>query len=452
MTSDSKIYGSQKLAAEKSIYSMVLDVKDTMELAKSKNAISYDLLPFALVLAKDVDRRRMRGDVRKLDGVTFTIKDNLWLKNVPATFGSQIYADFKPSKSSYSVERLISLGAIPLAITRCSEFACIGVTTGPLFGDTLHPKRNDLTPGGSSGGAATSCSLGLGDFALATDAGGSTRRPAALTGLVGLKPTTGLIPNEVGFKDPNFLLSSIGIIANHVEDVRIILRELAAYSATDILSVKIEAISNKSFYKPPVACYSQTLGCGYSIDYEVEDLIQKALLKLVRNGWNISINEDPFGRSYSDYYLLGIQQAALAAFYGDSDLSVMHPSIVEQIMIGKTLSGTEIVRLLYERKEMFSRIQGFLENVDVLICPSVPTQAWSIDDLYPKTIRNSKAGCRDHAVYTPLFNYVGCPAISLPIGETINGLPIGLQFVTKVLDDSKLLEIAKLAEQVISSG
>lgn len=444
----SSINESLKLAHEYSLFSIVSSKAQAMRLALEKNAVSVNLLPFALEMAKNFDERRSRGERLRFDGVTFTIKDNLWLQGAVSTFGSKYFIDFIPEESSECVQRLISLGAIPLAITRCSEFACIGVTTSPLFGDTYHPVDNGLTPGGSSGGAVTCCSLGLGDFALATDAGGSTRRPASLTGLVGLKPTTGLIPNEHGFKDPNFMISSVGIIANYVEDTRQVLAELASYSVTDILSVDIDRQVVPQLCMSPRAVYSQTLGCGFKIDYDVELLIKNALNKLSKSGWNVTVNECPFGESYNGYNLLGLQQAALAAFYGDKDLSLMHPSIVEQINIGKSLSGQDVINLLYDRTKIYSNIQIFLNEVDVLICPCVPTVAWSVSDLYPKKIRDEPAQVRDHAVFTPLFNYVGCPAISLPIGKNADGLPVGLQFVAKKKDDYILLSLAQQAENI----
>jgi aspartyl-tRNA(Asn)/glutamyl-tRNA(Gln) amidotransferase subunit A len=134
------------------------------------------------------------------------------------------------------VARLRALGAVPLGITNCSEFACKGITATPLHGETRNPWDLQRTPGGSSGGAVAAVAAGLGPLALVTDAGGSTRRPAAHTGLVGMKPTLGRVPNPWGFDDPNHLLSVIGQIGRDVEDVAWMLDLLTAWEPADPLS------------------------------------------------------------------------------------------------------------------------------------------------------------------------------------------------------------------------
>ena len=131
-----------------------------------------------MAAAKRVSARLALGEVLPLAGVPFTVKDNLWLGGRPATFGSRVFADFVAPRDSWCVARMRELGAIPLGVTHCSEFACKGITATPLHGETRNPWDLARTPGGSSGGAVAAVAAGLGPLALATDAGGSVRRPA----------------------------------------------------------------------------------------------------------------------------------------------------------------------------------------------------------------------------------------------------------------------------------
>ena len=194
-----------------------------------------------LEAASAVDARIAAGERPPLAGVPFTVKDNLWLGGRPATFGSRLFEGFVAPRDSWCVARLRALGAVPLGVTACSEFACKGVTNTPLHGRTLNPWDTSRTPGGSSGGAVAAVAAGLGPLALATDAGGSTRRPAAHTGLVGMKPTLGYVPNPWGFDDPNHLLSVIGQVGRDVEDCALMLDVLAGFDGRDPLSQPVFA-------------------------------------------------------------------------------------------------------------------------------------------------------------------------------------------------------------------
>ncbi len=142
------------------------------------NAIVTQQPGVSLAEADAVDRRVAAGESLPLAGVPFTLKDNLWAKGWRATQGSRLFADHVAPLDSACVERFRAAGAVLVGITNCSEFACKGVTTNPLFGATRHALDERLTPGGSSGGAASATAAGFAPLALCTDAGGSTRRSA----------------------------------------------------------------------------------------------------------------------------------------------------------------------------------------------------------------------------------------------------------------------------------
>ncbi|MBV9968872.1 MAG: amidase [Xanthobacteraceae bacterium] len=154
-----------------------------------------------------------------LDGVPFTVKDNILVSASRATWGSRLYCDFVPKHDEEPVRRLREAGAIVLGKTNVPEFTVHGFTGNALFGTTVNPWDPKLTPGGSSGGAVASVASGMGAFALATDGGGSIRRPAAHTGLVGFKPSRDMVPRGHGFPAILHNFEVIGPIARRVDDV-----------------------------------------------------------------------------------------------------------------------------------------------------------------------------------------------------------------------------------------
>jgi hypothetical protein len=156
--------------------------------------------PWTLAQAHDGRAATGAGETLPLAGVPITVKDNLWVQGRRITQGSRLFEDFVAPEDAWAVARMRDLGAVILGITNCSEFACKGVTNNLVYGKTRSPWNLALTPGGSSGGAASGTGAGIGALALATDAGGSTRRPAAHAGLVGMKPTLRPDPLRPGFR------------------------------------------------------------------------------------------------------------------------------------------------------------------------------------------------------------------------------------------------------------
>ena len=201
-----------------------------------------------LAEAAEVDRRLDAGEVLPMAGVPFTAKDNLWVGGRRVSQGSRLFEDFVAPRDAWAVARWRALGAVLLGITNCSEFACKGVTTNPLHGWTRHPMNPALTPGGSSGGAVAALGAGLGLLALGTDAGGSTRRPAAHCGLVGLKPSSGLIPHPWGFAEPNYGQSVIGVMALDVADCAWAFDTLVAFDAADPAGVPVRVANLSSIW------------------------------------------------------------------------------------------------------------------------------------------------------------------------------------------------------------
>jgi aspartyl-tRNA(Asn)/glutamyl-tRNA(Gln) amidotransferase subunit A len=407
--------------------------------------------------ARLVDQRLAAGEALPLAGVPFTVKDNLWLAGRPATFGSRLFADFVAPRDSWCVARLKALGAVPLGVTNCSEFACKGITESPLHGATRNPWDLQRTPGGSSGGAVAAVASGLGLLALATDAGGSTRRPAAHTGLVGMKPTLGRVPNPWGFDDPNHLLSAIGQIGRDVEDVAWMLDLLTAWEPADPLSSPAFAVPDvMTRLKQPLPAlriaYSPQLGAGLAVDADVRATLDHAVERLRSAGWHIVEADPVWPEQAREYPLIALQQACLAQLFGEawtSDPSRFDTDIGAQIELGLSVSGPRIAELLRLREHLHASFTALFAQHDALLCPVSPVEAWPLGQLGPSEIGGLPAGPRGHAAFTPLFNYGSLPALSLPCGSGRLGLPVGLQIAGPRFADARVLQLAWHAEQVL---
>jgi len=413
-----------------------------------------------LAIAREVDARLAAGENLPLAGVPFTVKDNLWLGGRPATFGSRVFADFVAPRDSWSVARLRALGAVPLGVTNCSEFACKGNTSTPLHGETRNPWNLQRTPGGSSGGAAAAVAAGLGPLALATDAGGSTRRPAAHAGLVGMKPTLGRVPDPWGFDDPNHLLSVVGQLGRTVEDVAFMLDALTAWVPADTRScpafARPDAMAGlRRPLRPLRLAWSPDLGCDLAIDADVLATLEAAVEALRRAGWQIETAAPAWPAQAREYPLIALQQAGLAQRFGDvwrRTPEMLDPDIGAQIELGFGIGGTRITELLKLREEFHARFTDFFSGFDALLCPVSPVEAWSLGALGPAEIGGRPAGPRGHAAFTPLFNYGGVPALSIPCGSGANGLPVGLQIAGPRFADALVLQLGWHAEQVLGTG
>lgn len=410
-----------------------------------------------LAAAAEVDRRLAAGESLPLAGVPFTVKDNLWLGGRPASFGSRVFADFVAPRDAWCVARLRALGAVPLGMTNCSEFACKGITATPLHGETRNPWDLQRTPGGSSGGAVAAVAAGLGPLALATDAGGSVRRPAAHTGLVGMKPTLGRVPNPWGFDDPNHLLSVIGQIGRDVEDVAWMLDLLTAWEPADPLSSPVFAQPDvMALLKQPLPAgrlaWSPQLGCGLAVDADVRAVLEQAVRRLQAAGWVIEEADPVWPAQAREYPLIALQQAGLAQLFGERwqrDPGLFDPDIGAQIALGLQITGPRIAELLRLREHLHASFTALFQRYDALLCPVSPVEAWPLGSLGPAEIGGLPAGPRGHAAFTPLFNYGSLPAVSLPCGTGRQGLPVGLQIAGPRFADARVLQLAWHAEQVL---
>lgn len=405
-----------------------------------------------LAEADAVDRSVGNGSTSmgSLSGATFSTKDNLWVQGRPASQGSRLFADFVAPASALAVERLQAAGGVALAGSNCSEFACKGNTTNQLHGATRNPWNTTLTPGGSSGGAAAAVAAGIGHLALCTDGGGSTRRPAAHTGVVGFKPSAGAIAHPVGFAEPVFGNSVVGLMARTVEDVAALFDAVAGADPRDPMCM-VGALHSptagrlQNSLKGRRVAFSPRLGLDVVVDPDVAAATAQAAAWLRNAGADVVQVDPQWPQGTSEDALMPLQFGGLAAIHGEAfrrNPAMFDPDIGAQIERGLSLRGADVASALLHREELYRSLAEFFGRFDLLLTPTTPCVAWPLQDLGPRTIAGQAVSPRAHAAFTPVFNHVYAPACSVPVALDRDGLPIGVQLVAPRWHDAAVLQAA----------
>lgn len=406
--------------------------------------------------ARAADQRLAAGDRSPWLGIPVSVKDNLWIGGRPVASGSTLYRDFVAPTDAIAVARLRAAGALVIGSTNCSEFACRGVTTNPIHGTTRNPWSLDHTPGGSSGGAAAATAAGLGCLGLGTDAGGSVRRPAAHTGLVGMKPTAGRVPHAGGFDEPVYGNSVIGLLGRCVADVVDALALLGQPDAADPQCPSQGGFDAAGAQPDGLArlriAYSPRLGLGFPVDAEVAASVRAVAQALEHAGHRVDEVDPPWPAGSNEEALMPLQLAGLAAIHGerwrrapwDAD-----PDIARQIEAGLALDGRSVAAALELRKQLYPALHRLFQDHDMLLTPTTPVTAWPIGQPGPAQIEGRPVSPRGHAVFTPIFNHCGVPACSVPCGLDTAGLPIGVQLVGPLHADARVLALAGQVERLV---
>jgi aspartyl-tRNA(Asn)/glutamyl-tRNA(Gln) amidotransferase subunit A len=382
-------------------------------------------------------RRRKRAALGSFDGVPLTVKDNIPVRGMRATWGSRIYSDWLPDKDELPVAKLRAGGAVILGKTNCPEFTLQGYTDNLVFGVTRNPWNLELTPGGSSGGAVAAVAAGLGPVAVGTDGGGSIRRPAAHTGLVGFKPSRDAVARADGF--PVILLDCevIGPITRTVNDARALYHALAGTSAPSTGAARpLRILYVRQFGESPV-------------DPEIATSVATAADDLKRLGHGVEVGEAPFDVEALTLAWPLVSQVGLAWLLKDyeSRLSEISPPMQDMVRNGTTVPATKYYGAVDAITQLRQTLHAFFMRYDLIMTPTIAALSWPAAAPFPPTIASQPVGPRGHAVFTAFANMAGCPAISIPGALSKSGLPIGFQLVGAVGQDELLLDIAAQYER-----
>lgn len=409
----------------------------------------------ALAAARTADAAVARGEaVGPLHGVPVSVKDIINTAGIRTTWASRTMASNVPDADAVAVKRLRDAGAIIIGKTTTSEFAHKLLTDAPLFGVTRNPWGLDFTPGGSSGGSAVAVAAGLGPLSLATDAGASTRLPAACTGIVGMKPTLGVIPhNQVPDGFNNFI--HLGVMARTVRDAALMLDVLGGAHPSDPHSLGVAPVSAAAGLahgdmKGLRIAWRPLVG-NTLLDEEVRKACEASLEVFRSLGCTVDLLDDAIENAEPAWRIL--QQSNWAArFFAriDEVAPKLDPSFVEGIRAGGAYSGQQLLQATYKRTQHFRTVQGWFAKYDLVLTPTMSRPPLSVDHkaLAPITINGQDAGDmrQSWVPYLNMFDLTGHPAVSVPCGWSKDGLPLGLQIVGPWYADAKVLKAAAALE------
>jgi Asp-tRNA(Asn)/Glu-tRNA(Gln) amidotransferase A subunit family amidase len=382
-----------------------------------------------------------------LEGVPLSIKDNILVKGMPATWGSRSLAGFTPEIDELPVARLRAAGAVIVGKTNVPELTLEGYTKNDLFGVTRNPWDLRLTPGGSSGGAAASVAAGLVPAAIGTDGGGSIRRPACHTGLVGWKPSAGRIPRIDSFPSILTDFETIGTLTHSVEDA----------VALDAILAGPDARDRRSLYAPappwpdaPARILFAARFGDSPVDPEVASATE-AIAKALENDGHTILREGVFFDSEDAAHIWRVISrsgvAWLVAREGGKIGASAGASVRAMAADGQTLTGADYIDALERVAAFRRRCAELFARVDLVLTPTAAALPWPAETPFPDRIDGRPAGPRDHAVFTGWVNIAGLPSISLPVALSAAGLPIGVQFTAGFGADAALLDFAGKAAQ-----
>jgi aspartyl-tRNA(Asn)/glutamyl-tRNA(Gln) amidotransferase subunit A len=402
--------------------------------------VSFDLAGARDAAVASAARHREGAPLSPLDGVPLTIKDSLLAAGMRATWGSRLYESFVPEHDETPVARLRAAGAVILGKTNVPEFTVYGITDNAVFGPTRNPWNPALTPGGSSGGAVAAVAAGIGPLALCTDGGGSIRRPAAHTGLVGLKPSRDTVPRSGGFPAILHDFEVVGPVARSVADIRLAMRVLAADAA----------ITETPRRLPPLRIAHIPQFGTAPVDPEIRASVAEAAERFAALGHRVTRLDgfslpETLGADFPVVAETGVAWLLDAVLKAVPGAEVV-PAVAAMAERGRQRGAVEYLALLRLVVEAAGQMAEIFRDVDVLLTPATAAQPWPIGTTHPETIDGRPVGPRGHAVFTAFANALGLPGLTLPARPDVAGLPIGFQLVGPQGADALLLDLGAAYE------
>lgn len=395
----------------------------------------------ALDAALASEQRWQRGaQLSPLDGVPLTVKDNIPVRGLHCRWGSRLYADYLPDRDELPVARLRAAGAVLLGKTSVPEFTLLGYTANLLAGVTRNPWDPALTPGGSSGGAVAAVAAGIGPLALATDGGGSIRRPCSHAGLAGLKPTWGRVPRADGLPEVLPGMEVIGPVARSVGDL---VRMLAVIGPAPAGAAP--AAQGGQPGPKRIVCWNEI--AGGPVDPEVLDRLEAAADLLRTQGHAVDVRKAPavvdrFNRQAWPVLSAGGLARILVPYarrLGEDVVAAqLTPAMLAMWRSGRELPASALPQAQVLVRELRAAMDELFMDTDLLMTPSAAALPWPADQTHPPRIAGREAGPRGHAVFTAFVNACGLPAIALPLAPSGAGLPIGMQLVGPAGSDDAL--------------
>jgi len=412
------------------------------------NAIVALNADIAIERANAVDAKVARGgNPGPLAGLVVAHKDLTETEGIVTTYGTPSRRDFVPLADSHLVARMRAAGAVCIAKTNVPEFGAGSHTFNPVYGLTRNAWNPERSAGGSSGGAAVALATGMIAIADGSDQGGSLRNPAAWAGVVGFRPTPGVVPRvSNNMWNPN---ATSGPMARNVDDLALILSVMNARDDRDPMWSAVDCSTPVRPLKQARIAWSDDLG-GLPVEPAITAALATARSVLESLGWEVGADEPDLGSADEVFETLRVwrQPAALAPFVDQMD--TIKDAVRDEYSAGLAMSGHDVDLAFVELGAIRARVLEFFARWDLLCAPVTQVEPFPVEWEYPTEV----AG-REMSSYIEWMrscsrvSVMGSPALSLPIGFAQSGLPVGLQIIGRPGDDRNVLAAAKAIEMAI---
>jgi len=426
----------------------------------------------AMAQAAKIDAMAAKGDeLPALAGVPVGIKDVLTMQGAPATAGSLILKGYRPPYDATAVTKLENAGAVLLGKLNCDEFAMGSSNENSAYGPVLNPRALDRVPGGSSGGSAAAVAAGFSVATLGTDTGGSVRQPAAFCGVVGVLPTYGRV-SRYGLIAFASSLDRVGPFTNNVKDAATVLQVIAGQDALDATSSDRPVGDYVGALEKPIE--GLRIGVpeeyfGEGLDPEIRAAVERVLDGLkakkcivkpvslphtkyaIPTYYVIATAEASSNLSRFDGVRFGLRDAeanTLSAMYRKTRDAGFGPEVKRRILLGTYALSAGYYDAYYKKAQQVRTLltRDFLaafNEVDVIVGPMTPTPAFKLGEKTDDPVSMYLAD-----IYSVAASLAGICGVSVPCGETKDGLPIGVQIMGKHFDEGTMLRVGLAVEQM----
>ena len=430
----------------------------TRECLSRIRSLNESLNAFIAVLADSATRAAEESDLRfkagtpigPLDGIPIAVKDIIYIEGVRCTAGSKILANNVAPYDAPAVKGLKAAGAVIIGTTNLHEFAAGTTSVNPHYGAVKNPWVRQRVSGGSSGGSAVAVATGMAAGALGTDTGGSVRIPAALCGVLGLKPTYGSV-SRLGVIPLSSSLDTVGVLAQRASDAAVLLQGITWHEKDDMTTVE----SPPRDLPAPLVGPTSSFRVGVLRDY-FQDLVEPSVEKNFEEfvsktkSMGCSVGEaklDGITEVYEKWF--PIRRAEATAFHLkwlESTPELYGKDVRKLLEQGRDVLAVDYISAVNSRPTHIEKFLSSMQDFDVLAAPCTCIPAPEIDQT-TAYIRGKEV-----PIYAALnrltlpFNYVGLPVLSIPSGF-VDGLPLGVQIVGKLFDEATLLRFADAFER-----
>lgn len=462
---------SQEITSEELVSSYVNQIN---EREKDVNAFLTLMCDEAVEKAKEIDEKIKKGEkTGKLAGIPIAIKDNICTEGVKTTCASKMLGDFVPPYDATVIKKLIAEDAIIIGKANMDEFAMGSSTENSAFKKTSNPRDLSRVPGGSSGGSAAAVGAGMCPVSLGSDTGGSIRQPAAFCGVVGIKPTYGLV-SRFGLIAFGSSLDQIGPFTNSVEDNAYILSIIAGTDMYDSTSIRdLKEVDYTKNLKDGIK--GMKIGVpkeffGEGLDSEIAECMEKNLKQLEELGAEVERFSLPIIKDgLAAYYIMSSAEAStnLARYDGirygyktenytsvdelmlNSRSEGFGPEVKRRIMMGTYALSSGYYDAYYNKADQFRAklrhdLKKTFEKYDLIAGPVSPVLPFKLGEKNEDPLSMYLAD-----IYTINVNLAGNPAISIPGGISREGLPIGIQIMGDTLCEEKIYKAAFALEEAL---